>query len=69
MPIMKEDNFRLYVDREIFHYRTMEEAKEAAKPLMSAGRPELRIEILMDIDLSQADFWAYNYETNQWEPS
>lgn len=65
---MNEENFRLYVGSEISHYRTMEEAEEAAKSFMSE-RPELRIEILLDIELSEADFWAYNYKTNQWEPS
>lgn len=65
---MIKDNFRLYVGRETSHYRTMEEAKEAAKSFMP-DRPELRIEILMDVDLDMADFWAYNYETSQWEPS
>ena len=65
---MNEENFRLYVGSEITHYRTFEEAKDAAKSFMP-GRSELRIEIMMDIDLDEADFWAYNYETNQWEPS
>jgi len=65
---MNEENFRLYVDRDVSHYPTMEEAMEVAKSFM-ADRPELRIEILMGIDWSDADFWAYNYETNQWEPS
>ena len=65
---MNEQNFRLYVGSEITHYRTIEEAKDAAKSFMP-GRHELRIEILMDINLNEADFWAYNYETNLWEPS
>ncbi|WP_152555831.1 hypothetical protein [Ferriphaselus sp. R-1] len=65
---MNEENFRLYVDREISHYRTMEEAKEAAK-LFMPKKAELRIEILMEIDISEADWWAYNYETKEWEPS
>jgi|GEM_PF-4391067 len=46
----------------------MEEAKDAAKAFMPS-KPVLRIEILIDIDLHEADFWAYNYDTNQWEPS
>jgi len=65
---MNENNFRLYIGSQITHYRTMDEAKNAAKSFMS-GKPELRIEILMDISLNEADFWAYNYEANMWEPS
>jgi len=65
---INEENFRLYVGNEISHYQTMEEAKEAAMSF-TQNRPELRIEILMEIDLSDADWWAYNYETEQWEPS
>jgi len=65
---MKEDNFRLYVGSEITHYRTMDEAKDAAKSFMS-GKTELRIEVLMDVDRNEADYWAYNYEANMWEPS
>jgi len=65
---MSENKFRLYVDSEISHYRTMEEAKEAAMSFIQ-NKPELRIEILLDIDLSEADWWAYNYEIKEWEPS
>ena len=65
---MSEENFRLYVGSEITHYRTMEEAKEAATSFMS-GKHELRIEMLINFDLNEADFLAYNYETKQWEPS
>ena len=65
---MNEENFRLYVGRGISHYRTMEEAKEAARSFMPE-MPELRIEILKKIPLSETDWWAYNYETNEWEPS
>jgi hypothetical protein len=68
MPKMKEDNFRLYVGRDISHYRTMEKAKEAAK-LFMPKKPELRIEILMEVDLNEADWWAYNYITKEWVPS
>jgi len=56
------------VGREISHFRTMEEAKEAAKLFMHK-KAELRIEIVMEIDINEADWWAYNYETKEWEPS
>ncbi len=65
---MDKENFRLYVGREISHYRAMEDAKEAAK-LYMPKKAELRIEILIAIDLSEADYWAYNYETMEWQPS
>lgn len=68
MTKMNENNFRLYVDRDISHYRTMEKAKEAAK-LFMPKKPELRIEILMEADPDEADWWAYNYETKEWVPS
>ena len=65
---MNEENFRLYVGKEISHYRTIEETKEAAKVFMHE-MPELRIEILMEIDPGKADWLAFNYETKEWEPS
>lgn len=65
---MNKEQFRLYVGSETSHYQTMEEAKEAAMPFIQS-KPELRIEILKEIDLSEADWWAYNYETKEWEPS
>ncbi|WP_426994381.1 hypothetical protein [Methylomonas sp. CM2] len=43
----------------------MEEAKEAAK-LFMPKKAELRIEILMEINISEAGWWAYNYETKEW---
>ena len=54
--------------RDISHYRTMEEAKEVARSFMPET-PELRIEILKGMPLNEADWWAYNYETKEWEPS
>lgn len=65
---MNKDNFRLYSGSEMSHYGTMKEAKEAAKSFMP-NKPELRIEIIMEMASGEADWWAYNYETKEWEPS
>ena len=65
---MNEENYRLYVGSEMTYYRTLEEAKDAARSFMP-GKAELRIEILVEIGQNEADFWAYSYETNQWVPS
>ena len=63
---MNPGNYRLYVDAKQFYCSSFEEAKEAAKEHLS-GRPELRIEILQETE--GADFWAYEYENNEWVPS
>jgi hypothetical protein len=68
MANMTEDNYRLYVDKDISHYETFEAAKDAAK-LFMPSRACLRIEILADVSEGEADFWAYEYEANQWVPS
>lgn len=62
------EEFRLYVGCEISYYSTLEEAKKAATAFMPS-RAELRIEVLVEIEPWEADFWAYNYDEDQWEPS
>jgi len=68
MANMNEDNYRLYAGKEIFYYSTFEDAKDAAKQFMP-NKVGLRIEILVDLEPFEADFWAYEYENNQWTPS
>ena len=63
---MNEENYRLYVDAKQYYFATFEEAKEEATKYMP-GKPELRIEIL--IETQGADFWAYEYPSKQWVPS
>lgn len=65
---MYSEDFRLYSDSKVTYHATFDEAKEAAQPLMPR-KIELRIEILADIGPGEADFWAYNYDKEQWEPS
>ena len=65
---MNKDNYKLYAGKEVFFYSSMEEAKEASKEFISQ-RVYLRIEVLVDIPLGEADWWAYEYENNQWAPS
>ena len=62
----KEQKYRLYVGSIILYFATFEDAKNESKKLM-LGNPELRIEILTETE--GADFWAYEYENNQWVPS
>ncbi len=56
-----EDNYRLYVNGAISYFPTMDAAKQAAVSFMRY-RPGFRIEILLDIEPGEADFWAFNYE-------
>ena len=65
---MTEHNYRLYAGKEISHYETFDAAKESAK-LFMPDKVSLWIEILIDIEPGEADFWAYEYEANQWAPS
>ena len=46
----------------------MDEAKKVAMSFLQ-NKPELRIEIMIDIKIGEADWWAYNYKTREWEPS
>ncbi len=62
------EGFRLYADSMTSYHATFDGAKEAARPFM-ASKGELRIEILFDINPGEADFWAFNYDNGQWEPS
>ncbi|MCC5853884.1 MAG: hypothetical protein JJU30_13670 [Alkalimonas sp.] len=66
--MMNSEDFRLYVDSEVTYHATFKEAEEAAQPFMPR-KAELRIEILAEIEPGEADFWAYNYDKQQWEPS
>ena len=68
MKNLPEHNYRLYVGNEISHYETFSEAKVAAHSYQP-DKVELRIEILIDLEPGEADFWAYEYESNQWAPS
>lgn len=68
MANMTEDAYKLYAGKEVFFYSSMEEAKEAARAFMSQ-RVYLRIEVLADIPLGEADWWAYEYDNNKWVPS
>ena len=65
---MTQENFRLYADKEIFCYMTLEEAKVAAEYFIP-NKTSLRIEILVELAPSENDWWAYEYENNQWVPS
>ena len=62
----EKDNFRLYIGNKHLHFATFEEAKQEAIKYMQ-GKPELRIEVLIEID--GPDFWAYEYNNHQWVPS
>ncbi len=62
------EKYKLYAGKETSYYSTFEEAKEAAKEVMP-NEVCLRIEILKEIDPQEADWWAYEYENNQWTPS
>lgn len=68
MANMNEENYRLYAGSERFYYSTFEDAKSAAKRFMPS-KVELRIEILVELEEFDADFWAYEYENKQWVPS
>jgi len=65
---MIEENYRLYVGKEISYYSTFKDAKDAAKHFMP-DKAELRIEILVEVGPNETDFWAYEYENNQWASS
>lgn len=62
----EEENYRLYVDTSLFYFATFQQAKREAEKHISK-KAELRIEVL--IETEGADFWAFEYETNQWVPS
>ena len=68
MANMNEENYRLYAGKEIFYFSTFEDAQSVAKEFM-VSKVELRIEILVELEPFEADFWAYEYENNQWAPS
>jgi len=63
---MEEENYRLYINAEQLNFESFDKAKEEAKMHLS-DKPELRIEILLETE--DADFWAYEYEKDQWVPS
>jgi hypothetical protein len=63
---MDKDNCRLYVGSEHHYFATFDAAKLAAQEYMP-NEPELRIVIL--IETTGADFWAYEYQSKQWVPS
>lgn len=65
---MSESDYKLYAGNEQLFFSSFEEAQEAAKGYM-ASKAGLRIEILIDIPVGAADFWAYEYEAGQWVPS
>ncbi len=62
----EKDNYRLYIGTKRLYFSTFEEAKQEAEKCMP-GKEELRIEILIETD--GPDFWAYEYNKNQWVPS
>jgi len=68
MAKVKEDIFRLYIDSMIYRYESFEEATEAAREYMP-DEPSLRIEIVGEDGPIEADWWAYDYESNMWAPS
>ncbi len=60
--------FKLYVGTEELYFESMAQAQdEAAKHI--EREDYLRIVILADLPLGEADWWAYNKITCQWEPS
>lgn len=68
MANMNEENYKLYAGTDTSFYANFEEAKDAAKEFM-ADKVSLRIEVLIELSTNQADWWAYEYENNQWAPS
>ncbi|GAB1620810.1 hypothetical protein AAOGI_08600 [Agarivorans albus] len=65
---MTINNYRLYADKNIFYYSTFEDAKKAATKFIPE-RTTLRIEVLVEVQSFEADFWAYEYDNNRWVPS
>jgi hypothetical protein len=65
---MSTDGFRLYAGQNISSHATFELAKEAAHKYMP-NENYLRIEILVEIAPGDADWWAYEYDKNEWVPS
>ena len=68
MAFMNTDGFRLYAGENVSSYATFEMAKEAAKKYMPSEQ-YLRIELISDVAPGDADWWAYEYEKNEWVPS
>jgi len=68
MTAMSIDLYKLYAGNVTTFHSTFEEAKEAAKKYMP-DESYLRIEVLKEIGPYEADWWAYEYESNQWIPS
>ncbi|WP_346837033.1 hypothetical protein [Microbulbifer sp. SAOS-129_SWC] len=68
MASMNIDFYKLYAGDLVTFHSTFEEAKEAAKKYMP-DESYLRIEILKEIGPQEADWWAYEYESNKWNPS
>lgn len=60
--------YKLYVGPEMLYFESMEQAQSEAKKHIEK-EDYLRIEILEDLTLREADWWAYNKTTSQWEPS
>ena len=65
---MTEENFRLYAGKEKFCYATLEEAKVVVEYFIP-NKTILRIEVLVEVGPNEIDWWAYEYENNQWVPS
>lgn len=68
MVYMTEGDFKLYAGKEIFCYLTLEEVKAAAEYFIP-NKTILRIEISVENGSNENDWWAYEYENNQWVPS
>lgn len=66
--MMNSKDFRLYAGSEVTYHATFKEAEDAAQPFM-LRKAEIRIEILAEISPGEADFWAYIYDKEKWEPS
>ena len=60
--------YKLYVGPEELYFESMEQAQSETKKHIEK-EDYLRIEVLVDLPLRGADWWAYNKTTNQWEPS
>lgn len=66
-PEVKE-SYKLYAGEGISYYETFEEADAVAREYMPK-KVALRIEVLKELQTDEADWWAYEYEKDEWFPS
>lgn len=63
---MRQENYKMYVDKSFTCHSSFESAKEEAKKYIS-DEPYLRIECLAGEE--EGSWWAYEYSNGKWARS